>query len=216
MVCPLSLEKVVAIFLHFECRLDHCAEVRLSDFGERLSLFVHHHDLKRCPSETANVTIVPPPGTKPNESRDYLSHLVNIMRKLFVSYKKPFFRGIGLKCLPTAAYLRHITASELVVRRVVNLTGKKITVPLAVLLHPGNESMWNKDSGIQVLGRGSFGVVVSGALKADGAEEAKEVAIKIMTKQGQLSEIHAADEATGSLVLTQLHGARMLPILGGS
>ena len=215
MVCPLTLEKVVAIFIHFECRLDPSAEIRLGDFGERLSLFVQHHDLKRCPSETANVTIVPPSGTKPADSRDYLSHLVNIMRKLSVSYKKPFFIGIGLKCLPTTAYLRHIAASELMVRRVVKTTGEKITVPLAVVLLPGNEHMWFEDAGIQLLGRGSFGVVVSGTLKGNDGEESQVVAIKIMKKRGQLSEIHAADEATSSLVFNRLHGARTLPILGG-
>jgi hypothetical protein len=171
--------------------------------------------LKSCSSEIANVTIVPPPGTKPADSRDYLSHLVNIVRKNSVLYKKPFFRGIGLKCLPATAYLRHIAASELKVQRVVKTTGEKITVPLAVLLHPGSEHMWYEDAGIQKLGSGSFGVVVSGILKGNDAEEGQEVAIKIMKRRGQLSEIHATDEATGSLVFTQLQGARTLPILGG-
>ena len=215
MVCFLNLEKVVSIFIHFECRLDPSAEVSLVDFGARLSLFVQHHDLKRCPSEIANVTIVPPPGTKPADSRDYLSHLVNIMRKLSVLYKKPFFKGIGLKCLPTTAYLRHIAASELKVRRVVKTTGEIITVPLSVLLLPGSEHMWGVDAGIQRLGSGSFAVVVRGTLKGNDGEEGQEVAIKIMKKRGQLSEIHAADEATGSLVFNQLQGARTLPILGG-
>ena len=220
MVC-LSLEKVVSIFIDLECRVESSAEVTLVDFGTRLSLFVQHHHLKSCASETVNVTVVPPLGTQPADCREYLRQLVNITQRLSkikplnVSYKKPFFRGIGLKCLPATAYLRHITASELKVQRLVKTTGEKITVPLAVLLHPGSEHMWYEDAGIQKLGSGSFGVVVSGILKGNDAEEGQEVAIKIMKRRGQLSEIHATDEATGSLVFTQLQGARTLPILGG-
>ena len=75
--------------------------------------------------------------------------------------------------------------------------------------------MWGVDAGIQRLGSGSFAVVVLGTLKGNDGEEGQEVAIKIMKRRGQLSEIHASDEATGSLVFTQLQGARTLPILGG-
>ena len=75
--------------------------------------------------------------------------------------------------------------------------------------------MWGVDAGIQRLGSGSFAVVVRGTLKGNDGEEGQEVAVKIMMKRGQLSEIHAADEATGSLVFNQLQGARTLPILGG-
>ncbi len=71
--------------------------------------------------------------------------------------------------------------------------------------------MWYENAGIQKLGSGSFGVVVSGILKGNDAEEGQEVAIKIMKRRGQLSEIHATDEATGSLVFTQLQGAQTLP-----
>ena len=222
MVC-LTLEKVIAIFIDLECRVEPSAEVTLGDFGMRLSLFVQHHRLKSCASETVNVTVVPPHGTQPADCREYLRQLVNITQRLSrtkqlrgdVSYKKPFFKGIGLKCLPTTAYLRHIAASELKVRRVVKTTGEIITVPLSVLLLPGSEHMWGVDAGIQRLGSGSFAVVVLGTLKGNDGEEGQEVAIKIMKKQGQLSEIHAADEATGSLVFNQLQGARTLPILGG-
>ena len=207
-------------FISVGCRLEVFASVTLEEFGQRFSQFVHHTGLKSCPPETVNVSIVPPPGTTPTACRAYLSHLVNIMQKLNrtmalnVSYKKPYFKGIIVNC-STTAYLRHIAASELKVRRVVKTTGEIITIPLPVLLVPGSEHMWGVDAGIQRLGSGSFAVVVRGTLKGNDGEEGQEVAIKIMKKRGQLFEIHAADEATGSLVFNQLQGARTLPILGG-
>jgi hypothetical protein len=220
----LDLEDVVAIFFRVECRLEASSTCTLEDFGRRVSVFVQNIDLTSSPSDIVNAKIVPEPTSMTiSENRVYLGHLVSIMQKMIQTMslnakynsKKKKFRGIGLSCPSVTVHLRHITASELKVQRVVKTTGEKITVPLAVLLHPGSEHMWYEDAGIQKLGSGSFGVVVSGILKGNDAEEGQEVAIKIMKRRGQLSEIHATDEATGSLVFTQLQGARTLPILGG-
>ena len=220
----LDLEDVFAIFFRVECRVEASSTCTLEDFGRRLSVFVHNIDLKSSPSDIVNANIVPQPTSMNiSENRVYLGHLVSIMQKMILtmslnatySSKKKKFRGIGLSCHSVAVHLRHIAASELKVRRVVKTTGEIITVPLSVLLLPGSEHMWGVDAGIQRLGSGSFAVVVRGTLKGNDGEEGQEVAIKIMKKRGQLSEIHAADEATGSLVFNQLQGARTLPILGG-